>query len=193
MYLMLGSLDPECSLFLYFFSCKGCKNSVSGQLSCFGGISQSWHPLATHATACVCWAAHWRCRSSLFSLPLCQTTWTFVLLLLLLIPSVDFVTRSGGQSCGCDNQLGPCRQRALNLLTSPPQLHTSGSLLDSLLLVHAYSWFVLLGYSSPNILLAACIFCFHGSSAVLLRYRANHKQFSHENPPGLLWCFMLGM
>ena len=58
---------------------------------------------------------------------------------------VDVVTRSGGQSCGFANRLGPCHQRAVNLLTSPPLLPTSAgfSSVGTCLQLIRFSWIFL--------------------------------------------------
>ena len=58
---------------------------------------------------------------------------------------VDVVTRSGGQSCGSANRLGPCHQRAVNLLTSPPRLPTSAgfSSVGTCLQLIRFSWIFL--------------------------------------------------
>ena len=67
---------------------------------------------------------------------------------------VDVVTRSGGQSCGFANQLGPCHQRAVNLLTSPPRLPTSAGFSS---VGTCLQLFVFLGSSSLDFPRTVCV------------------------------------
>ena len=84
---------------------------------------------------------------------------------------VDVVTRSGGQSCGFANQLGPCHQRAVNLLISPPLLYTSAGFSSVSTCLQLISF---PGSSSLDFPRTVCIRHFHGSSAVLLCYPAKY-------------------
>ena len=83
------------------------------------------------------------------------------------------------RSCGFANQLGPCHQRPVNLLTSPPRLPTSAgfSSVGTCLQLICFSWIFLTRFPTN------CL-CrhFHGSGPVLPCYPANYKHFLRENP-----------